>query len=97
MGEARAWAKDDLARVRDALAVVEEAKRKAEVETAYLEVERTFLQLELGAVKDEVSFLQSQAGKNKEAMEKDYQKALEVIFAYDYGCCMFKHTYVEAN
>ena len=24
-------------------------------------------------------------------MEKDYQKALEVIFAYDYGCCIFKH------
>ena len=24
-------------------------------------------------------------------MEEDYQKALEVIFAYGYGCCMFKH------
>ena len=23
-------------------------------------------------------------------MEEDYQKALEVIFAYDYGCCTFK-------
>ena len=41
--------------------------------------------------KDEVSSLQSQAGKDKEAMEEDYQKALEVIFAYSYGCCMFKH------
>ena len=24
-------------------------------------------------------------------MEEEYQKALEVIFAYGYGCCMFKH------
>ena len=43
------------------------------------------------AAKDEVSSLHSQAGKDKEAMEKDYQKTLEVIFAYIYGCCAFKH------
>ena len=24
-------------------------------------------------------------------MEEDYHKALELIFAHDYGCCMFKH------
>ena len=24
-------------------------------------------------------------------MEEDYQKALEVIFTYGYGCCAFKH------
>ena len=24
-------------------------------------------------------------------MKEDYQKALEVIFAYGYRCCMFKH------
>ena len=24
-------------------------------------------------------------------MMEDYQKALEYIFAYDYGCCAFKH------
>ena len=24
-------------------------------------------------------------------MEEDYQKALEVIFSYSYGCCVFKH------
>ena len=41
--------------------------------------------------KNEVSFLHSQAGKEKEAMEDDYQKALELIFAYGYGCCVFKH------
>ena len=38
-----------------------------------------------------MSSLQSQAGKDKAAMEEDYQKALELIFAYGYGCCMFKH------
>ena len=24
-------------------------------------------------------------------MEEDYQKALEVIFSYSYGCCVFRH------
>ena len=24
-------------------------------------------------------------------MEEDFQKALELIFAYSYECCMFKH------
>ena len=24
-------------------------------------------------------------------MEEEYQKALEVIFSYRYGCCIFKH------
>ena len=54
------------------MAVVEEAKRKAEAKTAHLEVEWTSLLLKLGAAKDEVSSLQSQAGKDKEAMEEDY-------------------------
>ena len=49
------------------------------------------LLLELGAAKDELSSLQSQAGKDKEAIEEDYQKALELIFAYGYECCVFKH------
>ena len=71
-----------MARVRDALAVAEEAKRKAEAKIARLEVKRTSLLLELGVAKDEVFSLQSQAGKDKESMEEDYQKALEVIFAY---------------
>ena len=25
-------------------------------------------------------------------MEEDYQKALELIFTYGYGCCAFKHS-----
>ena len=49
------------------------------------------LLLELGAAKDEMSSLHSQVGKDKEAMEEYYQKALELIFAYGYGCCVFKH------
>ena len=47
--------------------------------------------LELGATMDEVSSLHSQAGKDKEAMEENYQKALKLIFSYGYGCCVFKH------
>ena len=56
-GDARARAEDDLARLRDALVVAEGAKRKAEAETACLEVEQMSLLLEIGAAKDEVSFL----------------------------------------
>ena len=41
--------------------------------------------------KDEVYSLYSQAGKDNEAMEEDYQKALEVIFSYGYECYVFKH------
>ena len=52
----------------------------AETETTHLEVEQTSLLLELGAAKDEVSSLHSQASKDEEAMEEDYQKALELIF-----------------
>ena len=70
---------------------MEEVKCKVEVEAARLEVERTSLLLEIGAAKDEVSSFQSQADKDKAAMEEDYQKALELIFAYGCGCCMFKH------
>ena len=52
-----------------------------EAETTLLEVERTSLLLELRATKDEVSSLHSQAGRDKEAMEEEYHKALEMIFA----------------
>ena len=38
-----------------------------------------------------MSSLNSQANKDKEAMEEDYQKTLKLIFAYNYGCCAFKH------
>ena len=90
-GNARARAKEDLTRVQEASAAAEEGRHKGEAETPYLEVERTSFLLELGATKDEVSSLYSQAGKDKEAMEEEYQKALEVIFAYGYEYCVFKH------
>ena len=80
-----------MAAIEEAKAVAEEAKRKAEFEVALLEVDWKSLMLELGTVKDEVSSLQSQADKDKEAMEKEYWKALKVKFAYGYGCCVFKH------
>ena len=38
-----------------------------------------------------MSSLQSQVGKDKAAIKEDYQNALEMIFAYGYGCCKFKH------
>ena len=90
-GEAKARVEDDLARVQEALAVAEKATRKAKAETSRLEVEKTSLFLELKLAKDEVSSLHSQAGKDKKAMDEDYQKALELIFAYGNGCCVFKH------
>ena len=70
-----------MASVQDTLTVAKEARLKAEAEVACLEVERTSLLLEVGVTKDEVSSLQSQAGKDKATMEEDHQKALELIFA----------------
>ena len=89
--DAKGRVEDDLTRARDALAVVEEDRRRLEAEVACLAIERTSLLLELEASKDEVSSLHSQTGKDKKAMEEDYQKALEQIFAYGYGCSAFKH------
>ena len=83
--------KDALAAAEEARAVAEEARRKAESEVTRLEVDQMSLLLDLGMAKDEVFSLQSEAGKDKKAMEKEYQKALDVIFAYGYGCCVFKH------
>ena len=85
-GDAKTRVEDDLARVQDALAAEEEGRRKAKAEIARLEIEWTSLLLKLRAAKDEVSSFHSHAGKDKE----DYQKALELIFSYGYGCCMFK-------
>ena len=47
--------------------------------------------MEIEPAKNKVSSLHSQAVKDKEAMEEDYQKALNVIFAYGYRCYVFKH------
>ena len=90
VGDAQARVEKNLAKVQEALVAAEEGRHKADAENALLEVERTSLLLELKVTKDEVSSLHSQAGRDKEAMEEEYQKALEVIFAYGYGCCVFK-------
>ena len=86
-----ARAEEDLVRVQEALAAAEEGRCKAEARTTCLEVEWTSLLLELRAAKDEVSSFHSQVGRDKEAMEEEYQKALKVIFANGYECCVFKH------
>ena len=72
VGNAKARAEDDLATVQDALVMAEEARSKVEADTTRLEVEQTSLLLEIGEAKDEVSYLQSQAGKDKAAMNEDY-------------------------
>ena len=78
--------------------VAEKARCKAEAEAARLEVEQMSLLLEIGAAKDKVSFLHSQARKDKEAMEEDYQKALEVIFFSTATGVVFSNTTsVETN
>ena len=81
---------DGLARVLDALAAAEEDGRESEAEIARLAIEKMSLLLELEASKNEVSSLHSQVGKDEEPVEEDYQKALELIFAYCYGCYAFK-------
>ena len=90
-GFAKARAEDDLARVQEALVIAKESMCKVEAKVSTLEVEWTLLLLDVGATKDEVSSLQFRASKDKVAMEEDYEKALEIIFVYGYGCYMFKH------
>ena len=90
--DAKTRAEDDLTMVLDSLVAAEEDGRRLEAEVARVAVKRTSLLLELKVSKDEVSYLHSQADKDKEAMEEDYQKALELIFAHGYGCCAFKHS-----
>ena len=83
-GDAKARVDDDLTRARDALAAVEEDMCRLKAEDTCLVIKRTSLLLEVEATKDDVSFLHSLVGKDKEAIEEDYQKALEHIFAYGY-------------
>ena len=91
-GDAKSRVEDDLTRALDALAAAEEDGHRSEAKVIRLAVEQTSLLLELETSKDEVSSLHFQEGKDKEAMEEDYQKALELIFSYSYGYCVFKHS-----
>ena len=90
-GDAKERAEEDLSRVQEALAATEEGRCKAEAGNARLEVEWTSFLLKLGATKDEVSSFHSQVGRDKEAIKEEYHKALKVIFANGYRCCVFKH------
>ena len=72
VGDAKARVEDDLSRARDALKTAEEEGRMLGAEVSCLSIERMTLLLELGASKDEVSFLHSQVDKDKEALEEDY-------------------------
>ena len=64
---------------------------RLETEFARLVAEQMSLLLELEAFKGEVSSRNARAGMKREDMVKDYQGSLELIFAYDYGCCAFKN------
>ena len=88
VGDAKARAENDMSRALDALEIGEQDWCRLEAEVAHLAIEQMLLE----ASKDEVSSFHSQASKDKEAMEEDYQKVLELIFSYAYGCYAFKHS-----
>ena len=56
-----------------------------------MEAERESLLLEFEASKLEVSSLHARASKDREDMAKDYHGSLDLIFAYGYGCYVFKN------
>ena len=95
VGDAKARAEDDLTKALNALASAKEGGRKSENEISSLEAERMSLLLELEASKGKVSSLHARPSKDKEDMTEDYQKALELIFAYGYECYAFKHSIYE--
>ena len=77
---------------------MKEGGRRSEAEIAFLEAKLARVEakratplLEFEASKGEVSSLHARANKGREDMVKDYQGSLELIFAYGYGCCLFKN------
>ena len=87
----------DLTKALNSLAAAEEGGHRLEgvissmkAELARVDAEQTSLLLELEASKGEVSSLHARVEKDREDMVKDYQGFLELIFAYGYGCCVFK-------
>ena len=90
-GDAKARVEADLTKALNFLVVAEEGGRRSEAEFARVEDERRSLLLDLEASKGEVSSLHARAGKDREDMVRDYQGYLELIFAYGYGCCVFKN------
>ena len=105
-GDAKARVEVDLTKALNSLAAVLEGRHRSEAEIslleaelarieakqAHIQAERASLLLELEASKGEASSLHARVEEDKEDMVKDYQGSLELIFAYDYGCCTFKTT-----
>ena len=87
----------ELGRVQNALAVVEEARRKVEDEASRLTIGKVSLLLELETSKDEVSALQAQAFKEKEALREACEEGFDVIFNYGYGCCALHIIFAEVK
>ena len=88
----------DLTKALNSLAIAEEGRRRSEVEITHLEAkfarveaERESLLLELETSKRDVSSLHARASKDREDMAEDYHGSLDLIFAYGYGCCVFKN------
>ena len=91
VGNVRAKVESELARVQNSLAVAEEARRKAEDEASRLADERVSLLLELRTCKDEMSAIQAEALKEKEALREAYEEGFGVIFNYGHDCYAFAH------
>ena len=51
--------------------------------------EQDSMLLELETYKDEVSAIQADALKEKNALEEAYDEGFDIIFNYRYGCCAF--------
>ena len=97
-GDAKARVEVDLTKALNSLVAAEEGERRSEAEITCLkaefsrvEVEQASLFLELKQSKSELSSLHTGASKDREDMAEDYQGSLDLIFAYDYGCCTFKN------
>ena len=73
------------------MAVAKEARWKVEDEANHLTDERVSLLLELRTCKDEVSAMQVEALKEKEALREAYQEGFDAILNYGYGCYAFTH------
>ena len=91
-GSARAKVESELVRVQHALAVSKEAMRKAEDEASHLVVDWVSLLLEIGTSKDEMSAFQTEALKEKNALEEAYEEGFDVLFNNGYGCYAFAHS-----
>ena len=97
-GDAKARVEVDLTMALNSLEATKEGRRRLEgeitrleAELAHVEAKLESLLLELEASKCEVSSLHARASKDREDMSEDYHGSMDLIFVYDYGCCVFKN------